>query len=147
MWRLPLITMNTSPLQLKHYFVSDLHFTINRQFDGGKPVAILGEQFSAESNILQTDQNKQQWQITLRLLHQTAIGINTPYSFSLEIVGLFEVAAGFPADRTEQLVKTNGSSMLFGAAREIIRDVTVRGPYPGVLLPSISFIEAPKKQA
>jgi len=45
----------------------------------------------------------------------------------------------------------NGPAMLFGAAREIIRAATGRGPWPAVIIPSTNFLadlpplEAPAK--
>jgi preprotein translocase subunit SecB len=52
---------------------------------------------------------------------------------------------GFPDDRIERLVRTNGTSMLFGLLREVIRDTTARGPYTGVILPSTSFYQSEKE--
>jgi preprotein translocase subunit SecB len=77
--------------------------------------------------------------------HQPAATANTPYSFALEVVGFFHVVAEFPEDKVERLVKTNGATMLYGIAREVVRDFTSRGPHAGMMLPSVSFFEAPQK--
>lgn len=45
-----------------------------------------------------------------------------------------EVRPGFPADHLQRAVETNGPSMLFGAAREILRSATGRGPYGPLLI-------------
>jgi preprotein translocase subunit SecB len=137
--------MKISPLQLEQYFVSELHFIVNQQFDAEKTVEIKDDQFSVQSSSLRHKENAKQWQITLQVKHQPATTSNVPYSFSLKVIGFFVVASGFPEERTEQLVKTNGSSMLYGLTREIVRDVTSRGPHAGMMLPSVSFYEAPKK--
>jgi len=64
----------------------------------------------------------------------------------LEIVGYFIVNSEFPSEKTEQLVRTNGTSILYSISREIVRNVTCMGPYSGLLLPSVSFFE-PKPEA
>jgi hypothetical protein len=40
----------------------------------------------------------------------------------------------------KRTVHANGPSMLFGAAREIIRAATGRGPWPAVIIPSTNFL-------
>jgi preprotein translocase subunit SecB len=139
--------MKISPLQLEHYFVSDLHFSANRSFDPAKEPELTNDQFAVEAVSMRDKEKPAKWQITLRIKHQPAVNTNAPYSFALEVVGFFEVAPAFPQDRTERLVKTNGATMLYGIAREMVRDLTSRGPHPGLMLPSVSFFEAqPKPQ-
>ena len=90
-------------------------------------------------------EKKRTWQVILKLAHQPPAEANVPYRFTAEIVGFFILTDGFPEDRIERLVKTNGSSMLYGVLREIIRATTARGPYSAIILPSTSFYEAEKK--
>ena len=136
--------MKSSPLQLEHYFVSDLHFSANRAFDPKKEVKLKVEDFGVETALLSPDPAK--WQVTLRVKHQPALSVNAPYSFTLEVVGFFHVVPEFPADKVQQLIKTNGPSILYGIAREVVRDFSMRGPHPGLMLPSVSFFE-PAAQA
>jgi preprotein translocase subunit SecB len=67
--------------------------------------------------------------------------VNSPYAFTVEIVGLFHVLPAYPKDNSERLVKTNSPTLLYGIAREIVRDITSSGPHTGILLPSVSFFE------
>lgn len=133
--------MKISPLQLEHYFVSDLHFSANRAYDHEKALELTNEQFAVEAASTQDKQERTKWQIVLQVKHQPAATANAPYSFALEVVGLFQVAAAFPEDKVERLVKTNGATMLYGIAREVVRDFTSRGPHAGMMLPSVSFFE------
>jgi preprotein translocase subunit SecB len=135
--------MRISPLQLEHYFVSDLHFSANRGFDPKKEVALRVEHFGIETALLSQDYTK--WQVTLRVKLQPAPSVNAPCSFTLEIVGFFHVAREFPQDNAQRLVKTNAPTMLFGIARELVRDITSHGPHPGLMLPSVSFFEPDAK--
>jgi preprotein translocase subunit SecB len=50
-----------------------------------------------------------------------------------------------PEEIRDKIVKTNGTSILYGAAREIIREMTARGGYRPILIPTASFAELPKK--
>lgn len=137
--------MKTSPLLLDHYFLSDLHFSVNRKFKGDKEPELVEDQFEVQPNFERDKGCPKKWQVDLRLKCQLKAGVNSPYAFSLEIVGFFRVAEGFPKEKSELLVKTNGSSILYGIAREIVRDLTSRGPYPGMMLPSVSFYESVKR--
>jgi hypothetical protein len=69
-------------------------------------------------------------------------GQNFPYKFDLTILGFFVCRDGVPPEAGEQrFVRVNGSSMLYGIAREIIRSTTAMGPWGFILLPTISFYE------
>lgn len=64
-----------------------------------------------------------------------------PYTGRLKAVGSFRVAAAFPEDRRESLIRVTGASILFGACREMLANLTARGPHGMISLPSISFID------
>lgn len=61
------------------------------------------------------------------------------------MVGYVLAQPGFPKEKMQRAVEINGPSMLFGAAREILRAATGRGPYGPVLIPSTSFFKPEKK--
>src|SRR4051812_11490452 len=136
--------MKTSPLQVEHYFVSDLHFAVNSAFDATKKVDLRDDQFVVEAALLRDEKSPEQWQVTLKVKHHPIASSNAPYSFTLEIVGLFHVLTTYEHDK-ERLVKTNGPTILYGIAREIIRNLTASGPHPGILIPSVSFFEPLRK--
>jgi preprotein translocase subunit SecB len=135
--------MKNSPLQLEHYFISDLHFAVNPMFDTSKVAEMKHELFFVEFTPTQDTSDPLKWQIALRLRHQADSSANAAYSFSLELIGFFAVDKEFPENSKDRLVKTNGPSILYGVAREIIRSLTSSGPHPGVLIPSVSFYESP----
>lgn len=137
--------MNISPLQLDFYFVSDFHFSLNKEFRlDGKP-AIRDEDVLARPEAVANPQDKSKWTVTLNIKHEPPSGINSPYLFDLKLVGFFRIHPDYPGDRIERLVQTNGASMLYGIAREMVREMTGRGPYFSVFLPSISFFEPVEK--
>lgn len=70
---------------------------------------------------------------------------NFPYEFKLVIVGAFTCGDELPEGVSkETFVKVNGSSVLYGVAREMIRATTARGPYLDLMVPTISFYEPPR---
>lgn len=76
----------------------------------------------------------------------------SPYQGKANIVGFFNVAEQWPAEKREELVRINGASVLFGAVREMILAVTSRSTHGPFLIPTFSFAngegtqsEAPKQ--
>jgi preprotein translocase subunit SecB len=140
--------MKASPLNLRDYYVTELSVTTNKNFDLQKPVSMKFEDLVVERHLIQHNdaKNGSPWQLTLRVHHTSAPERNAPYQFTLELVGFFDVNAKVPAEKVETILKVNGASMLYGAARQVIRSATAQGPYLPVLLPSVSFY-APKESA
>jgi preprotein translocase subunit SecB len=131
--------MKPAPLQLENYFVSELVFSANKDFVPGSPSEMQFGDLRVEPTCLNTE--PRQWQVTLKVQFQPPADANYPYTFALEIVGFFKTIDGLKSDIEARLIKTNASSMLYGAAREIVRAATSRGPYVPVVLPSVSFYE------
>jgi len=89
-----------------------------------------------------------EWHVTLHVAFGPADAQSpAPYQGSAEIVGIFTVDPAWPADKTEELVHINGSSILYGAAREMILAVTARSTHGEFLLPTLNFIEPPDQAA
>jgi preprotein translocase subunit SecB len=137
--------MKPSPLHLTDYFVTDLHVSANPKFDSKQEIPLRFEDFQVAFEATCAPEKKREWQVILKLAHQPPAEANVPYRFTAEIVGIFVLLDGFPEERIERLVKTNGASMLYGVLREIIRATTARGPYSAIILPSTSFYEPEKK--
>jgi len=133
--------MNLSRLELQNYFVTTLSLTANRNFDGQKARADCFSHLHVEPFLQGEEKDPRQWQVTLKITYRPGPDINAPYHFAVEIVGLFHVVAEQPADKVQWLVETNGPSVLYGTAREMLRSVMATGPYPPLLLPSGSFYE------
>jgi preprotein translocase subunit SecB len=140
--------MKSSPLQLKTYFVTSLTFIANKDFDSAKPINLQFEDLQATSSFLPQGDGARHWQVTLRLKHQPArLDANTPYYFTVEMVGFFGIANEYPSEKTEWLVKTNATSVLFSTAREIVRALTAHGPYGPMILPTVSFYDSKPQDA
>ena len=88
----------------------------------------------------QHDENPREYQLVLAL----ELGSNTPdqespYTARLTIEGEFEVAEAYPADTREELIRVTGASMLYGACREMLANLTARSTHGMSTLPSVSF--------
>jgi len=61
---------------------------------------------------------------------------------SFEIVGFFAVAPTFEGD-PDRLVQISGTSLLYCAVREMVCNLTARGPWPMLCLPTLNFTAQP----
>jgi preprotein translocase subunit SecB len=132
-----------APIQLKHYCIADLRLTPNNEFVITQPHRLNDSDFSVETVTLINKENKRDWQLVLKIRHQRSDGSNYPYTYFLEIAGFFEIHNEFPEQDIQKLMSITGASMLYGAAREIMRSITALGPFGQVLIPSIAFSAPP----
>lgn len=139
--------MKLSPLQLEAYFLTELSLRANQDFDPGKPTVFKETDIVVTPDMQAVKDHNRRWQVTLNLKLQPRPDSNSPYLLALNLAGVIWAAAELPEDKVVALVRTNGPSMLFGVAREIVRDLTARGPFPQLLLPSVSFLPEPPAAA
>ena len=131
--------MKLSPLQLEYYFVVESHVTACRDFKSEEPISVQASDIEVVPNVKPIGEERR-WEVTLRVQYTPGPEVNTPYTFSIELVGFFTVKPDWPADHVERLVHTNGPTILFGIARGVVRDITGRGPHPPMILPTASFV-------
>ena len=134
-----------SPIELERYFVSDQAVTVRHAFSAEKEIETRIEEFSVKNEAIRVTANEdgpEKWQVTVEIKHLPAPETNFPYDFRLTIVGIFRATLEkADAVHIERLMKINGSSILYGMAREIIRANTERGPWSGIVIPTHSFYE------
>ena len=129
----------TSSLLLDSYFVEEIFCKANFDHDPKCTVDIGLKDITVDADVLAGKKKSDGWQVRLTVFHQTESKSNSPYSFRIAIVGFFRVDGKYPVERAEWLVKTNAPSVLYSIARENIRRLTIDGPWPFVLLPTVSF--------
>ena len=134
-----------SPLELERYFVSDQAVTARHVFSPEKDIETRVEEYSVSNEAIRlpaVEDQSEKWQVTVHIKHQPATETNFPYDFRLTIVGIFRCAIEkAEPSHIERLMKINGSSILYGMSREIIRANTERGPWSGIVIPTYSFYE------
>jgi preprotein translocase subunit SecB len=58
---------------------------------------------------------------------------------------LFHVVDAWPKAKVKALVEANGAALLYGAIRELVINLTSRGPWPAVVLNAVTFIRPEQK--
>jgi preprotein translocase subunit SecB len=134
--------MKLSPLQLEKYFLADLTFRANPEHEPSQPVQFQEEDWEVQFRVQSLSAEERRWQVAITVKLHPRSEANSPYTFSLSLMGMIWAAPQLSSERLEPLVRTNGPSMLYGVAREMVRDLTARGPYPALSLPSVSFLNA-----
>lgn len=138
--------MKLAPIQLIDYFVHSLEVKASADFNKSEHPDLDSDTLELSARIekfSQSDENH--YYIDLSIEQKLIENKNIPYSYRLQMVGFVDVHPEYPKDKILRAVEINGSSMLFGAAREIIRAATSRGPHGPVLIPSTSFYNPPKE--
>ncbi len=131
--------MMLSPLSLENYFFTRIHVeACNAGCDG--PGDLSCEVASAHHK-----DNPRRWQITFSLKNEAAKDAPPPYMFDIEVVGLFKVQDDLPQEQVRQFAEINGSAVLYGSVREMISNLTGRGPHAPLLLPTMTFVDQMKQ--
>jgi preprotein translocase subunit SecB len=66
-----------------------------------------------------------------------------PYAGLMRIEGIFKINKDYPEDKRDSLIRVTGASILYGACREMLANLTARSSHGMISLPSVSFISAP----
>jgi preprotein translocase subunit SecB len=146
--------MKLSPLQLTRYVVTSIGCTANPQFNPDKEWQGAFEHYSinTKANPLEPEKDVpgHGWSVELEVTQKKKEGENFPYEFHFAIFGIFTCQDGaLDSEKETQFVRVNGSSMLYGMAREHIRALTAAGPWGAIIIPTMSFYdnkERPKKE-
>ena len=105
-----------------------------------KNIVILNRMFPSKKH-------KNVFVVFLNLEMKVPEGKNAPYAIKMEMFGRFQVSERVPDELREKMVKTNGSSILYGAAREIIKEMTGRGIFRKIQFPTVSFADIKKEKS
>ena len=124
-----------APLELKRYFFPLIHVAADPQYEPGRGEDKVN--FDVKTSVTR-EENNDIYQVAVEIIAEPEDEDHRiPYSIHLIGVGLFAVSENW--DDPEKLLKINGASMIYSAAREFLITVTSRGPWPPVILPTISF--------
>jgi len=147
--------MKHSPLQLVRYLVTETNYSANPNFKPDKDWVGAIESFSVESTVNRLAAEKDfpghSWSVEMVISQKLQAEQNFPYKFQVNLVGMFACNdKAFDEGKENEFVRVNGSSMLYGIAREIVRSLTAAGPWGQIVLPTISFYDnetKPKEQS
>ena len=138
--------MIQAPLQLRDYWVDFIQVKANHVFKHqlAPDFDISTIELLSDVKPLEVENPKESgtaWMVNLRIQQKIPKGKNIPYEFALDITGVVAAHPSLDGEKLERAIEVNGPSMLFGAAREILRDATGRGPYAPVIIPSTNFFQ------
>ncbi len=133
-----------SPLDLHSYFVTEVQCTSNPKYRPDDEIALEFSDLQVETRVCdpKTDGNDEEdmWKVILIARQNVGAEKNSPYNFSIILQGWFGTKVEeLGPEKTRQLMETTGGSILFGTAREVLRNIMATGPYLPLLLPSVSF--------
>jgi preprotein translocase subunit SecB len=128
--------MNPSPLQLERHFFTKVHVDAHPDGDA----AFKGE-LQTQVELAQAERDPKRYQLTLRLKLVPAGDKKPRYTAEIHVVGVVRVSPTWPEPEVQKLVQANGPALLYGAAREMLCNITGRGPWPMVCLHSVTFVQ------
>ena len=95
---------------------------------------------SCTLEIGEAEDNPRRFQVTLKIAIQPKPNAQPAYTGEIHAVGFFRVVDQYPPEKCQKLVETNASALLYGAVRELLINLTARGPWPSVVLKSVTFL-------
>lgn len=135
--------MKLSPLQLTRYLVTDICCRANPKFNPEKEMQGALDLFSVDVRINPLEPEKgvagHSWSLELNITQKKKDEQNFPYEFNISMLGFFTIQEIQDAEKELRFVEVNGSSTLYGMAREQIRVITAAGPWGPMILPTLSF--------
>lgn len=138
--------MTPAPLQLLDYWATTLRMEACPGYDPQKDTELDLDSIKVENEVKLLDSSESgktgtQWLVGLSVEQGPCHEANIPYTFSVTLQGIVLALPGGPeGERLERAVKANAPAMLFGAAREMIRALTSRGPHRAIVIPSTNFL-------
>lgn len=137
--------MHSTPLQLEAYFFPRFFYEANEQY-AGPGASPLPLQIGFHLKLFRHETDSHRYQLNLTVEGSKEPTAPQPYDFEIQVVGLFSVDPECRHDDIPGIVKVNGGSMLYTAAREFLLMVTGRGPWGGISLPTMNLhaVHVPK---
>jgi preprotein translocase subunit SecB len=134
--------LTAPPLELRQYFFPYVEVGADAEYE---PTEDTSEPNVEIKTSVARDEKNHAFQVVVEILIEPENEKSrVPYSIHLVTVGLFTLKEDFP--EKEKLLRITGASMLYSAAREFIITITSRGPWPPVIVPTVSFLPKEEKE-
>ena len=132
--------MKPSPLQLESYAFTRIHMDACEDSECLEPTG--AGQFQVNTRCQQHNEDPSHWMITIMVSVKQKEGEQCPpYLLDIEAVGFFLISEEYPREKQAPMVKAHAPAVLFGAIREMLANITARGPYPRFDLPTVTFVD------
>src|SRR5260370_6646928 len=126
--------MSQSVLQLERYFISKVQIEAVQK--SSFPTEIGA---STKLEVARNNQEPHRYVVSLTVTLAACDQKPPPYVGEVQVIGFFQVDPELSADKQAQIASVNAASILYGVAREMIANVTARGPWPAVTPPCVTF--------
>lgn len=132
--------MKRSPLQVETYFLNELSFEVNEDYDETKPLDDSSKGFQYFTDFGCYDVEKHKWYCGFGVRLKREADENTPYSYKVVLTGYFKVEGNVPSKEVEEkLVHANAPALLYTVAREILSSVSASARWGRINLPTVYF--------
>lgn len=125
-----------SQLQLKNRFFSEINLLAE---DGTFDEKHQAPQLVPKVTVGQHKDDPGKWKIELSLEMYSGAESPSAYSGKVVVEGYFEVSEQCENELIESIVTVNGSSLLYGAIREIVFSFTAQSTHGAIMLPTLDF--------
>lgn len=130
-----------SPLQLKQHLFTIVNVRTHPEGTPAGPVRL-----NQHVVHLPVKGKPNEWHVELFIQHMSGDGKHPfCYDVELHLVGIVEVHGRMDQEKREVIAAVNGLSLLYGAAREMVLNITARAPHGPFCLPSLNFAEVLKQ--
>ena len=131
--------MIQSPLRLESYVFDHIHVEALPEREKGAIIKLQADAKGAEH-----DEDVRRAKLKLRVAFGPEPGGKLGYQGTVQVLGNFLLEPPSPPEELFGLMVTEGEALLFGAVRELVCNLTARGPWPMLRLPNVSFSVASK---
>lgn len=138
------MTTNASPLQLERYFFPQVSVEANQDFDGPLDKATFVIEPKVAITVKPHQNGKHRFSVVISIEIDANEDKMHPYSVTVGAFCAVVIADNVPEKFREQLAASNGAHILYGAARELVADITSRGPWPSITLATMTFTDLVK---
>lgn len=146
--------MQLSPLQLMEYAFEGVSVTPVDGFDNAKrdPALVFtsnGMKLQSEAGIAVMNEGEKHSDYGLRftLVVGAKEASAVPYDIRVTVAGGVRMHGGGTQEQRQNLALVNGTSLLFGAVRDLVASVTSRSRYGQLLLPTLNFSKLAEQRA
>lgn len=149
-------------LQLEGYYVRELHCSVPEGLDETSKLtltsglhiqpskAIEGSPFEPDCYVEAGQHLKDlsRFRVLLKITSEVdGKDQLLPYHFKVTLIGFFRAVGFKPTANIDPFLVRNAATILYSSARELLASVTGRGPFPALVLPTVSFIDLEPESA
>jgi preprotein translocase subunit SecB len=128
--------MSPAPLQLERHFFSKILVEAHGDAEG-----VSAHRLNCSVEVERATDNARRFQVILNLKLERQPDQKTTYTGEVQAVGFFRVVDDYGDEaKTLSLVETNGATLLYGAIRELLINLSARGPWAAISLPTVTFL-------